>query len=345
MIRTVDQDYIRKGYRSRYLRLYIITGILLLVVLVLCGLALMFGSTHYRFPTIIQVLLGHKVQGATFAIKTLRLPRMLTALLTGIAFGMAGSTFQTILRNPLASPDIIGITSGSSVAAVFCILVLQISGPVVSVAAVVSGLLVAALIYGMSKGGAFSGGRLILIGIGVQAMLNSIISFLLLRASQYDVPGAIRWLSGSLNGVRLYEVAPLLMVVLICGSGILVLRQHLSILELGEQSAIALGVRTDLTRMLLVISAVCLIAFATAVTGPIAFIAFLSGPIGKKLVGSGVPSELPAGLIGAILVLAADLIGQYAFEVQFPVGVITGILGAPYLIFLLIRMNRLGGSA
>ncbi|GAE95117.1 ABC-type Fe3+-siderophore transport system [Gracilibacillus boraciitolerans JCM 21714] len=115
-------------------------------------------------------------------------------------------------------------------------------------------------------------------------------------------------------------------------------------LELGEQSAISLGVNTDMTRITLIVSAVCMIALATATTGPIAFVAFLSGPIAKRLVGAGFSNALPAGLVGINLVLGgADLIGQFAFDVRYPVGIITGILGgAPYLIFLLIRMNRKG---
>jgi iron complex transport system permease protein len=225
-----------------------------------------------------------------------------------------------------------------------CILVLKMSGAIVSVVAVISGLLVAVLIYMFSKVGSFSGGKLILVGIGIQAMLHAVISFLLLRASQYDVPAAYRWLSGSLNGIQMTSIPKIFVVLVIFGLIIVLLGRHLKILELGEQSATTLGVRTDLTRLSLVLSAVFLIAFATAVTGPIAFVAFLAGPIATKLVGAGAPNEVPAGLVGAILVLGADLIGQFAFNTRFPVGVITGILGSPYLLVLLIRMNRTGGS-
>jgi iron complex transport system permease protein len=270
---------------------------------------------------------------------------MLTGLFVGLAFGIAGNTFQTMLRNPLASPDIIGVTSGSSVAAVLCILVLHISGNAVSIAAVITGLFIAGLIYFLSKGGSFSGGRLILIGIGIQAMLNAVISFLLLKANQYDVPAALRWLSGSLNGMQMKDVTSLIVVVIIFGLAIIVLGRQLKILELGEPSAITLGVNTDRARLLLVLCAVFLIAFATAVTGPIAFVAFLSGPIAGRLVGRGSSNAIPSGLVGAVLVLGADIIGQFAFDIRFPVGIITGILGAPYLLYLLIRINRSGGAA
>jgi len=338
-------SFIKSGFRRRHTRYVAITTLLGLLCITLCLTALMVGNTFYKPDVVLSVLSGDDIKGASFAIVTLRLPRMLAGLLVGLAFGLAGSTFQTMLRNPLASPDIIGVTSGSSVAAVFCILLLNISGSLISLISVLSGLLVAALIYTLSKGGSFSGGRLILVGIGVQAMLNAIISFLLLRASQYDVPAAMRWLSGSLNGIRLSQIQPLLIVVLIFGTLLLLLGKVLKILELGEQSAITLGIKTDSARLMLVLCAVFLVAFGTAVTGPISFISFLAGPIAARLVGRSANNLLPAGLVGACLVIGSDLIGQFAFDTRFPVGIITGIIGAPYLMLLLIQMNRRGGTA
>lgn len=118
--------------------------------------------------------------------------------------------------------------------------------------------------------------------------------------------------------------------------------KQLSILELGEQTASSLGISTDKTRLILIVCAVFLVAIATATTGPIAFISFLAGPIANRLVGVGASNIIPAGLVGVNIVLIADLIGQFAFEYRFPVGVITGLIGAPYLIYLLIKMNRKG---
>lgn len=344
MIKDKIND-VELGFKKRRLRFLFVSMSLVVLSLILSGAILYLGNTRYPLPVILKVLAGEQIKGATFAIMTLRLPRMLAGLLAGMAFGMAGCTFQTMLRNPLASPDIIGITSGSSVAAVFCILVLQISGSAVSIAAVISGLLVSALIYMLSRGGSFSGGRLILIGIGLQAMLNAVISYLLLRANQYDVPAALRWLNGSLNGIQMKSIPALFFTVLLFGGLLILLGRKLKILELGEHSAITLGLRTDQTRILLVLCAVFLIAVATAVTGPISFVAFLAGPIASWLAGKGIATILPAGLTGAVLVLLADIIGQYAFATNFPVGIITGILGAPYLLYLLIRMNRTGGAA
>ncbi|KAB1438418.1 FecCD family ABC transporter permease [Candidatus Galacturonibacter soehngenii] len=339
-INDVELGFVKRKYRFLF-----VSMCLALIALILAGMILYLGNTKYPLSIILRVLAGEEIKGATFAIMTLRLPRMLAGLLAGMAFGMAGCTFQTMLRNPLASPDIIGITSGSSVAAVFCILVFQVSGSAVSIAAVISGLLVSSLIYILSRGGSFSGGRLILIGIGLQAMLNAVISYLLLRANHYDVPAALRWLNGSLNGIQMKSIPALCFTVLFFGGLLVLLGRKLKILELGEHSAITLGLRTDRTRILLVLCAVFLIAVATAVTGPISFVAFLAGPIAGWLAGKGIATILPAGLTGSVLVLLADIIGQYAFDTNFPVGIITGILGAPYLLYLLIRMNKTGGAA
>lgn len=335
--REIDQ-----GRRSRVIRWMLTASILAVVGLVLSVLVLVVGNTSYSFDTIFKVLSGEEIAGASFSIRTLRLPRMLAAVLAGFAFGISGSVFQTLLRNPLASPNIIGITSGSSAAAVFFILVLRQGGTAASAASVAAGLIVTALIYFLSQGGGFSGGKLILIGIGIQAMLNALISYMLQQAASNDVPSAMRWLSGSLNAVKLSDLVPLGLTMILAVPLILLLGRSLSIMELGEQSALTLGVKTNLTRIVIVIAAVCLLAFATVATGPIAFVSFLAGPIAKRLSGSSIPHTLPAGLVGAILVLAGDLIGQNAFAIRLPVGVITGIIGAPYLIYLLIRTYKTG---
>lgn len=335
-------EFIRAGRRQRRRRWILVTSLLTILACILCSSMLLLGNTIYPVKDIIRVLAGEELQGVSFAVNTIRLPRMLAGLFAGFAFGLAGNTFQTMLRNPLANPNVIGITTGSSAAAVFCIVILHANGAVVSIASVIAGLATVLLIYMLSRGKSFSIGRLILIGIGIQAMLNAVISYLLLVSAEQDIPAALRWLNGSLNGSQMHELPPLVISVFILAPIVVVLGKHLSILELGEQSAISLGVNADRTRILLILSSVCMISLATATTGPIAFVSFLSGPIAKRLVGAGFSNVIPAGLVGVNLVLASDLIGQFAFDVRFPVGVITGIIGAPYLIYLLIRMNRKG---
>lgn len=335
-------EFIMAGRRQRRRRWVLVTSLLAVLAMMLCCAMLLLGSTMYSVQDVIRALAGEQLKGVSFAVNTIRLPRMLAGLLAGFAFGVAGYVFQTMLRNPLANPNVIGITSGSSAAAVFCITVLHASGTVISVASVIAGLATAFLIYLLSRGRSFSIGRLILVGIGIQAMLDSVISYLLLMGAEQDIPAALRWLAGSLNGSQMQELPPLAITVILCTPIVVLLGNHLNILELGEQSASSLGMDTDRTRIALIVSSVFMIAIATATTGPIAFVSFLSGPIAKRLVGVGFSNVIPAGLVGVNLVLAADLIGQFAFAYRFPVGIITGLLGAPYLIFLLIRMNRKG---
>ena len=327
---------VRAGRRHRVRRRILAMSIMSVLVVVLFAAMLMLGNTIYPLSDVLAVLSGQQVPGASFAIGTLRLPRALTAVLAGIAFGVAGSTFQTMLRNPLASPDVIGITSGASAAAVLSLVVLHWSGAATMALALVAGIATAVIIYLAARGGESTGGRLILIGIGVGAMLD---------AAVWDLAVATRWMTGSLNGSRMEDLPPLLIAVIVLVPVVLLLSRDLSALELGDASATALGVRVDRTRILLVVAAVALACVATATTGPIAFVAFLAGPIAARIVGPGSPVILPAALTGACLVLAADLLGQFAFDTKFPVGVITGILGAPYLIYLLIRTSRRGGSS
>jgi len=319
-----------------------VTAILAVLAAALCCAMLLLGNTIYPVRDVVAVLLGEEVKGATFAVRTIRLPRMLAGLFAGFAFGVSGYVFQTMLRNPLANPNVIGITAGSSAAAVFCIIVLGAGKAATSTAAVIAGLLTVLVIYGLARGRSFSIGRMILVGIGIQAMCNSAITYLLLIAQEHSLPAAVRWLTGSLNGIRMEELAVLLVSCLVLTPVIVLLGRPLQLLELGEQTAVSLGVRTDRTRVALVVSAVVLSAVATAVTGPIAAVAFLAGPIAVRLAGTARANVIPAGLVGAALVLAADLAGQFAFPWKFPVGILTGIIGAPYLLYLIVRMNRKG---
>ena len=342
IIKYEAPGFIVNGRRQQQRRFIGVSALLALLAFALCWGMLFLGNSFYPLSTILAVLRGEAIQGATFAIKTIRFPRMVAGLFAGFAFGAAGSVFQTMLRNPLANPNIIGITSGSSVGAVFCIVILQASTTTVYIASIITGLLTTLVMFFLAWGRRFSTGRFILVGIGIQAMLNALVNYMLLTGSEKDIPTAMRWMSGSLNGAQLAQLTPLLMVTVVVTPFILVFSRHLAMLELGEEAAATMGVNTTKTRYVLMTGAVLLVATATAATGPIAFVSFLAGPIAKRLVGYGNSSPLPAGLFGAVLVLGADLIGQFAFELRFPVGVITGLLGAPYLIFLLIRMNKRG---
>ena len=332
--------------RNRHLRRrHVLLAVMALAILAGFCCSLTFGQTYVPFSDVIRILAGETVPGAGFTVGQLRLPRAVLGLVAGMSFGLGGAAFQTLLRNPLASPDIIGITSGASAAAVFSIVILGIGGPAASVFAVVAGLVVALLVHGLSHRNGVSGARLILVGIGVSAMLESMIVYILSRAPAFSLQEAMRWLTGSLNGAKLDMAGPLLLALLIFGSVLLVKARDLEVMRTGEDTATALGVNVSSTRLLVIVSAVGLIATATAITGPIAFVAFLAGPIAAGIFGRRHSILLPAGLIGAALVLAGDFVGQFLLPSRYPVGVVTGALGAPYLIILIIRSNRQGAAS
>ena len=332
------------GRTARLRQRALLTGGLAAAVLVVFVVSLMVGQTFYGLDKVVRVILGETVPGASFTVGELRLPRASLGLVTGICFGIAGVTFQSMLRNPLASPDIIGISSGASAAAVIGIVVFKLSETAVSFVALIAALVTAATIYLLANRRGFAGTRLILIGIGVAAMLDSVVTYVLSRAASWDLQMAMQWLTGSLNGASWSSVTWLAVACAVLLPLLLVQQRNLGPLQLGDDSAASLGVGVQRTRVLLILAAVGLLAFATAATGPIAFVAFMSGPIAARLVGPAGSLVVPAGLVGGLLVLVADLAGQNAFDNRYPVGVITGVIGAPYLVFLLIRTNRSGGS-
>ncbi|WP_210725879.1 FecCD family ABC transporter permease [Modicisalibacter radicis] len=330
--------------RERATRRWRVLAILLACLLAGAALTLMLGQSSTALVTVLRVLGGADVPGAGFIVRELRLPRAVISILTGVCFGLGGVAFQTMLRNPLASPDIIGISTGASAAAVFAIVVLAMSGPAVSIVAVVAGLSVALLIYLLSWRHGVTGARLILVGIGLAAMLQSFTAYLLTRAPSWTLQEALRWMTGSVNGVQLEQALPLFVALLFFGGLLFSRSRDLEALRLGDDTAAGLGVRLTATRVSIIVSAVGLISFATAVAGPIAFVAFLAGPIAARLAGRNGSLLAPSAIVGALLVLLSDYAGQFLLPARYPVGIVTGVLGAPYLVYLLIRDNKSGDA-
>lgn len=341
---TPEIAALRSARRARMLRRVGVGIALAILACALYAASLLIGETWYSPGEVMRVILGQTVPGASYTVGELRLPRATLGLVAGAAFGAAGVIFQTMLRNQLASPDIIGISSGASAAGVTAIVVLQYSQTMVSLVALVGALGTAALIYLLSIKGGFAGTRLILIGIGVAAMLNSVVSYVLSKAAAWDLVTATRWLTGSLNGATWQRVIPVAVCCAVLLPTITVFSRQLGLLRLGDDSAQSLGVTPGRVRVVAILAAVALVAMATSACGPIAFVAFMSGPIASRLVGPAANLVIPAALVGAALVLGADLLGQNLLGTRYPVGVITGVLGAPYLIYLLVRSNRSGAS-
>lgn len=325
---------IRKKERQQSIKVTLILSSMLILVSLL---ALMMGNTNYSLETVIRVIAGEEVSGATFTILRLRVPRVLAGLFAGAAFGIGGAIFQRMMRNPLASPDILGITSASSMATVYCLIILNLSGQQTSALSIATALIVTISIYALAQVKGFSIDKLVLIGIGTQAVMRSVISYMLLKANVNDMPSVLRWLNGSLDGISLTNTYLLITVIIIGIPVLTFLGKELNVLELGQEMATTLGLQVTKVRMMILVLAVFLIAVATAVTGPIAFVSFLAGPIAIRTRTQSI--FIPA-LVGAVLVMGCDLIGQVVMPYNVPVGVVTGIIGAPYLIFLLVKGKK-----
>lgn len=319
-------------------------GVALAVVgFALFCLSISMGDFRVPLVDVVPAIFGAGDPAAQFIVGDLRLPRALAAVLVGAAFGLSGAIFQTMARNPLASPDFIGITSGASLAAVFAITVLHAGGNVVVVAAFLGALVSATLIYLLAWKRGLSSYRLVLVGIGIAAAVDAGTAYLLMKARIYDVQSAVVWLTGSLNGRTWDDLRPLALGMLVLVPATLVLVPALRLLMLGDETAAGLGLRVERSRLLLVLVAVTLTALATAAAGPVEFVALLAAPIARRLVGSPL-ALVPSALVGAVLVLGADVVAREALTTSLPVGVVTGMIGAPYLLWLLARSNRVGSG-
>lgn len=282
-------------------------------------------------------------KGVDFIVLNVRLPRATLAVLTGMSFALSGIIFQTLLRNPLASPDIIGISHGASAAAVFCIIMLGLSGFSVALGALAGAVLTALVIYALSWRGGVTAYRVVLIGIGMAAIMGAVMSWLFTRARLFEVQKALGWLIGSLNASNTGDIAIIAVALVILLPVTVLLVRALDALQLGDDTATALGTRVEAVRLSLMLVAVAYAAFATAAVGPVTFVAFVAGPIARNLLsgaGKGFPQ---AALVGALVMLGSDLVAQHALpSVQLPVGVVTGVFGAGFLLWLLVASNRAG---
>lgn len=318
-------------------------AVLAAVALALCVTTMMVGSYPLSAWQVLASLLhlGGDSQ-VDFIVRELRLPTALTALAAGLALGVAGAVFQRMLSNPLASPDFVGVSAGASLFAVGAIVLFSVSSLAISAAAFVGAAVSASLIYVLAWRDGITGYRFILIGIGVSELMYALIGYLLVQARFTDARAAMTWLVGSVGQTDTAQLWILVVAVAILLPLAFMLGRPLRMLELGDDTATGLGVRAEPMRLALIAVSLLLIAVATAAVGPIMFVALMAGPIASRLLRGG-PGVIPcAALVGAIIVLAADLIAVHALPVRLPTGVITGAVGAPYLLWLLATTNREG---
>jgi len=316
---------------------------LALVLIVLLVLSVGTGDYPIAPGEVVSTLLGGGDQATRFVIETLRLPRGLTGALVGAALGASGAIFQSITRNPLGSPDIIGFTQGAAVGALVEILVFGGGTFAIAAGSVAGAFATAAVVYALAYRHGVQGYRLVLVGIAISFMLLAVISYLLTRSTLEQALTAQVWLTGSLNGRGWEHVRPVATALLVLVPLTVLLTRPLRMLELGDEAAGALGVAVERSRLALIFVAVALTAVATASAGPVVFVALAAPQIARRLTRATGPGVGCAALTGAVLLVGADYAGQRLFgDTQLPVGVLTGLLGGVYLIWLLTREWRKG---
>jgi iron complex transport system permease protein len=297
------------------------------------------GTGDFPLPPgeVLSTLIGRGDPASEFIVETLRMPRVLTALLVGSAFGIAGAIFQSVSRNPLGSPDVIGFTVGSVTGATLVILLVDGTTLQIALGAVAGGLVTAVVVYLLALRGGVQGYRLVLVGIGITAGLQAINAALIARATREDAFEAAHWMIGSVNGRGWEHVWPVAAALALLVPAALALARPMALLEMGDDAARALGVRAERTRLALVFVGVGLTAVATASTGPVAFVALAAPQIARRLTRSAEPGLIPAAVMGALLLAASDLAAQRLLSVDLPVGIVTAGLGGAYLAWLLTR--------
>jgi len=320
-------------------------------VLMLVAVSVTRGDFTLPLLDVLSVLAGGGDATQQLVVLQMRLPRALTGALVGAALGMAGAVTQSVTRNPLGSPDVLGITYGAGTAAVAVITLTGASVPVMAAswtavswslpaAAVLGGLVTAAAVYLLAWRDGVDGYRLVLIGIGVGALCAAVTSWLLIRADIVEAARASVWLTGSLNGRGWEHVTPLAITLAVAGAALLAAGSTLSLLAFGEETTRVLGVRVQTGRAVVIVLAVVLTSVATAAAGPVAFVALVAPQIAVRLIGAATPPLATSGLTGAVLLLLCDLTARTALPVELPVGVVTAVVGAPYLIYLLVSARR-----
>ncbi|MFB7875852.1 FecCD family ABC transporter permease [Nocardia sp. NPDC056064] len=323
------------------LRVVAVVGVLAVLAGAVAVIALGTGDYTISPPDVLRTIFGEGSRTDELVVGKWRMPRVLLALMFGAALGASGAIFQSLTRNPLGSPDIIGFNTGAYTGALVVMLVTQGGYFQTAAGALIGGLATASVVYLLAFKNGVQGFRLIIVGIAISAMLQSVNTWMIVKTDLTAAMAAAVWGSGSLAGLDWAQVLPVavaLAVLLTCAA---VLSHRLPVLDLGDEVARALGVRVEPTRLALVLIGVGLTALATAAAGPIVFVALAAPQLARRLTRTASVAVLPAAAMGALLLVLADWIAQRAFAPsQLPVGVVTVSIGGGYFVWLLAREMR-----
>ncbi|TFV67772.1 UNVERIFIED_ORG: iron ABC transporter permease [Bacillus sp. AZ43] len=313
------------------------------VLVLISAISMGRGDFPISIPDVLRTLVGLGVGAQDFIIFELRAPRIVVGVLVGLALGVAGALFQTFARNPLASPDTLGITMGASAGAVGAIVVGgggALGGLGIPLAALLGALLTGVLLFLLTWRAGIDGYRLVLIGIALWSLGTALVDWLLTNAEIYEAASAYVWITGSLNARTWDHALPLAVALAVLLPLGLAAGRVLGVLQFGDDTARGLGVRLQTAQAAVVLIAVGCVAFAVSAAGPIAFVALVVPQIALRLTGGSRPPLLASGLLGAVLVVGADLVSRTVLPEALPVGILTAVLGAPYLLWLLVRGRR-----
>lgn len=320
-------------------RTLVVGGILSLFVLAFSLFSIMSGPMDLSFRDVVTAVLGSGESTTVKVVQSVRLPRVITAIAVGMALGASSCVFQSVSRNALGSPDIIGFTTGAATGAVIKIVYFNAGGLVTSTAAVGAGIVTAVCVYTLARSNGRTGGyRLVLVGIGVSAFVGALNTLILARGNIDLAVKARVWLSGSLNA-RTWDDARLSTIAVIVIIPILIAcARSLDVVEMGDDQATQLGTHPERIRQTAMFASVILTAGAVATAGPIAFVALASPQLAARLTRASRVQVVTSALTGAALLLASDLLSvNLPVNIAMPVGLTTGLLGGLYLLWLLTR--------
>jgi len=316
-------------------------AVLLVGVAVTAVIAVGLGKYHVAPMDVLSVLAGSNTTFDRVVVLEWRLPRMVMALLVGGALGVSGAIFQAITGNALGSPEIVGVNFGAYTGALAVLATAGGGYYAVAGGALIGGLVTAVVVYALSYRHGVAGYRLIVVGIAVGAVLNSVNQWIVIKLDHHTAVTAAVWQQGTLSGLTWAQVVPMTVCVAVLVSALVLLGPQLPALQLGDDAAGALGLRPDRARAGYLVVGVGLVAVACAAAGPITFVALAAPQLARRLTGSPGVALVPAAVMGAVLLLVSDVIAQQLFrDNELPVGVVTVSLGGCYLVYLLVTQAR-----
>ncbi len=315
-------------------------ALMLLACFLLVLMSLVSGDYAIGLADVARTLSGHGDPTQAMIVLEWRLPRAILALLVGAALGISGAIFQSLTRNPLGSPDIIGFSAGAHTGALVAMLLLSGSYIMTATGALLGGIATGIAVYLLTYRRGIDGFRLIVVGVGIAAMLSAANLWMIRKADLQVAMSAAMWAAGSLNGLGLDRLLALAVALLVLVPPALALGRPLRQLELGDDAAMASGLSPDRVRLALAVVGVALIAVATAAAGPIAFVALAAPQLARRVTRSAGVALVPSALMGGLLLIVSDWAAQHAFGLQLPVGLMTFNIGGLYFIWVLVREGR-----